>query len=185
MTLADYTDVEFRMGRHLETTEIDRMVTLLADASAAIVSYCGQDFERVERTATWVYPDACGNITLTGKDPADPEFTDTDDNVVSATQVGRKVWRIDSVGPVTQVWTSGWDEVPAAIVGVCCQIAARAFGSTPEASGITSETTGPFTIQLGSAGASGSFGLLAGEQAVLDRYRKPGVGTYTLTPWAS
>lgn len=44
MALAATSDVEARLGRPLETTEVARVEALLDDASAAVIGYCRQDF---------------------------------------------------------------------------------------------------------------------------------------------
>jgi len=45
MPLASQSDVAARLGRQLTTTELDRLPSLIDDASAMVVGYCGQDFE--------------------------------------------------------------------------------------------------------------------------------------------
>ena len=120
--LATVADVAARLGRELSETEEARMAVILDDVSAAVRSYCAQEF----------------------------------------------------------------DPVPPVVLAVVCQIAARTFGSTPEANGIQAETAGPFTVQYGSVGAAGSVGLLPSEREALHRYRvRAGVGTVAVSPWVS
>jgi hypothetical protein len=77
-----------------------------------------------------------------------------------------------------------FNPVPPAVLAVVCQIAARTFGTTPEANGIMAETAGPFTVQYGATGAAGSVGMLTAEREVLERFRaKAGVGTVEISPW--
>lgn len=45
MALATQADVEDRLGRAATTDEAARLPSLLSDASAAVIGYCGQDFE--------------------------------------------------------------------------------------------------------------------------------------------
>ena len=59
-----------------------------------------------------------------------------------------------------------------AVVGICCTIAARAFGVKPETAGVTSETISGYTYQLGAAAAAGGVGLLPSEQLALRRLFK-------------
>lgn len=61
--------------------------------------------------------------------------------------------------------------VPAEVVAVVCQMAARVYGSPADQSGVQQESLGGYSYTVGSAAASGAAGLLAAEKAVLDRYR--------------
>lgn len=45
MALATQADVEARLGRDVTPTEATRLPSLLSDASAVVIGYCGQDFE--------------------------------------------------------------------------------------------------------------------------------------------
>lgn len=45
MALATQTDVEARLGRLATAAEAARLPSLLTDASAAVIGYCGRDFE--------------------------------------------------------------------------------------------------------------------------------------------
>ena len=59
-------------------------------------------------------------------------------------------------------------------MAVVCQIAARAFGRPADQTGVSSETIGQYSYQVGGAAAAGPVGMLADERAVLDRYRRVG-----------
>lgn len=194
MTLATPSDIQDRLGRELTADEDVRVEMLLVDVSAMVVSYCGQDFERIERT-TVLWSLDCNQFTLPGLN-IDTVSAVIDGQAVTVSQIGPARWRLGVAGewggcglfegsPLTVTFTSGPDVVPEPIVAVVCSIVCRALGVTPEAAGIQAETTGPFTVQYGSVGAAGPVGLMAGEREVLDRYRRQPVGSITVRPWAS
>lgn len=183
--LATVADVEARLGRELTVTEAGRVDALLADASAAIRAYTGQTFERAEVTRTWVYADALRRVRIRGRAVSDVAFENEEGDAVGAEQIAADLWRVDEVGPLTITYEAGYDVVPDLVVAVCCQMAARAFGATPEAAGIQMETTGPFSVQYGQVGASGGVGMLPAERDALAPYKLNGPRTVQVQPWAS
>lgn len=57
MALATQADVEARLGRLATEAEAERLPALLSDASAAVIGYCGQEFEPAP------YPEAVVGVT--------------------------------------------------------------------------------------------------------------------------
>lgn len=98
-------------------------------------------------------------------------------------------YRWDSAGglhtarqPVFElVYTAGAADVPPAVLAVVCGVVLRAYGRNPDEGGIQQESIQGYSYTVGSAGAAGPVGLLPAEQAILDRYRQPAVGTIWLT----
>lgn len=70
-------------------------------------------------------------------------------------------------------YTHGFATIPDEIVGVVCQMVGRALGTTPDSSALTDETLGSYSYRIGTAAASGAFGMLAAEAAILDEYKRP------------
>ncbi len=182
--LATISDVEARLGRSLTDAETLRCATLLGDASAAVAGWTGQDFARTERTAYFWWN---GNpyIDLRGKDVASVSAVDEDDNAVDVEQVSATRWLTGGwVRKLTVTYTDGWDGVPRDIVAVVAQVVGRALGVALDATAITQESTGPFSVSYGAAGSSGALGFLPSEQAVLNRYRVSGPpSTIGVRPW--
>ena len=172
--LATTADVEARMGRDLTDAERKRASVLLVDASAAVRGWTGQQFTRGERTAEFWWK-GCAYIDLRGKSIATVSAVDEDDNTVTLEQVGATRWLTDGWnGKLTVTYTEGWTDVPDDIVAVVAQTVGRALGVHLDATAITQESTGPFSVSYGAAGSSGALGFLPSEQAVLNRYRVQG-----------
>lgn len=74
---------------------------------------------------------------------------------------------------VDVTYTHGYATIPDEIVGVVCQIVGRALGTTPDSSALTDETLGSYSYRIGAAAASGAFGMLPAETAILDGYKRP------------
>lgn len=183
--LATVADVEARLGRELSEAETTRMEALLDDASAAIRAYTGQSFERDEITRTFVYADAMRRVKIRGRGVSDVAFENEEGDAVGSEQIAVDWWEVDEIGPLTLTYEAGFDAVPDLVIAVCCQMAARAFGATPEAAGIQMETTGPFTVQYGQAGASGGVGMLPAERDALAPYKLHGPRSVQVQSWAS
>lgn len=183
--LASITDVECRLGRSLTDAESDRMECLLRDASAAVRAYTGQQITAGTTTARLKVKG--GMIRL-------PQRPVTEVSAV-ATTGGTALFHTWSAG--SQIWLStylpsanlaphrnagqyadvtyahGYDVTPDDIVAVVCQMATRAFGTSPDQTGVQSETVVSYSYQLGAAAAAGGIGMLPAERQVLDRYKAP------------
>lgn len=180
--LATADDLAGRLGRDLSDAEIDQVEFLLADASAAVRAYCGQEFSLSEST---VRVRVRGGAARLPQRPVVSVATaaDTDENDVDFTWYGSdrvtisKTW----LEWVDVTYTHGYEEIPGEIVAVVCQVVGRALGRPADQTGLSSETIGQYSYQVGGAAAAGTVGMLADEKAVLDRYRRVGGTASVLT----
>jgi len=183
--LATVDDIEARLGRELTTAEDIRVGALLDDVSAAVRSYTGQSFTSEETTVRLAPRN--GTVTLPQRPvtAVDSVKTVDGDDLVFTWWSGTKVkvgvnalnWfevNGSPTQPVDITYTHGYDDVPADIVAVVCQIVGRAMTKPADESGYTQESIAGYSYSLGAASAAGPLGMLADEKAVLDRYRRPG-----------
>lgn len=202
--LASVADLEARLGRDLATEQqLARASALLADASAAVRSYTGQQFSRATSTVR-VNPPVRGAILL----PQRPvnnvtAVTSAIGNIpqqflwdglnlyVGAFLAGVVVnasanyhyYEDGRRPPVIVTYDHGYDDVPQDVLAVVCQIAGRAMGRPLEDSGVQQEALGSYSYSTGVAAAAGGVGMLKDERAVLDIYRRQaGVTMATLPP---
>ena len=159
--LATTTDVEAVIGRELTGAETPRVERLLEFASAAVRTYIGQVFDRViEDAHTFSGPgvyrrlpqrpvvevvSVVDNGTAIGSDLYSV-------NVDTGVLVRRRfdewsAWTVPSVwvGPTVVTYTHGYLNIPADVVGVVAEAAARKFqnpaGVKQQSLGGWSETT--------------------------------------------
>jgi len=181
-SLATLEQLETRMSSDIVDTQ--RAVALLAGASATVRSYTGQHItqatttDRVKVKRGWVRLPQ-GPVTAVST------VLDTNANTILFEWLaGNKVqiqpnldtfsfvpWQ-GGIKWVDVTYTHGYADVPEDIVVVVCQIAGRAYGTSPEQSAVSSEGIGSYSYSTGGAAASGAAGMLAGERAILDRYRR-------------
>jgi hypothetical protein len=174
--LASVADLEARLGRSLTGTDADRAAALLVDASATVRNRTGQTF--VAETST-VRLRVRGTLLRLPQRPvtAVNTITAVDGDTVGFTwHAGDTLTlsAIPAVGWVDVNYAHGYDDVPDDIIGVVCNIAARAFGIPADEGGYQSETMGSYTYAVGAAAAAGAAGLLNDERAILDRYTRVG-----------
>lgn len=181
--LATTDDLAGRLGRELTDAETDQAELLLADASASVRAYTGQQFTQLEVTSRIRVR---GGVVRLPQRPvaAVASVADPDGNDLEFTWYAGD--RITLSSPWAATWvdvtyTPGYEEIPADIVAVVCQIAGRAFGRPADQTGLASETIGQYSYQVGGAAAAGAVGMLADERAVLDRYRRVGGTASVLT----
>lgn len=181
-SLASVPQLQARLTTDI--VDMERALALLDDASAVVRGYTGQDFtqatttDRVQVKRGWV------------KLPQRPvtavsAVVDTNDNTIlfewlsgdrvqiqpNLDEFSNVPWQ-GGLKWVDVTYTHGYATVPDEIVAVVCQIAGRALGTSPDAAALTSEGIGSYQYATGGAAASGAAGMLAGERAVLDRYRR-------------
>lgn len=189
--LATLADVLDRLGRDLADDEISRVEGLLADASAAVRLYTGQDFTRSERTVR-LRPNGKA-ITLTQRPVASVStVADVEGNDVPFQWDGLDrvyVWPsvfewernfpvcLPTVVDVT--YTGGTVAVPAAIKAVVVQMVTRALGVKADEAGLQQESIAGYSHAFGAAAAAGGVGLMNDERAVLDKYRRVGGVSWT------
>lgn len=181
--LATLDDLETRLGHAVDNA--DRAEALLADASAAVVAYTGQTF--VQETTTARIRVRRGQIRLPQR-PVTEVSAIADVDGVDVTHTWDGGSRIDLTGNPLNWWeintrttglnwvdvtyTHGYETVPSDVIGVVCQMAARALGRAAEESGITQESIAGYSYTVGSVAAAGAVGMLPEEKTTLDRYRR-------------
>lgn len=190
--LATATDLESRLKSPIATSDRTRAITALADASAAVRRFCGQDFTqattterlRVRRgrvrlpqwpiTAVSAVADTNGNSVL---------FTWTAEDIVTLSQnldtFSFEPWE-NGFQWVDVTYTHGYATLPDDLVAIVCQIAARVVGAPPEQSAKRSEELGDYSYTIGAAAAAGPVGLLPSEREALRSFCRPGSPIYTM-----
>ncbi len=173
--LATVADVEARLGRTLTDDEEDQMEALLADVSAAVRAYTGQEITAA--TASDIRLKVRGRTVRLPQRPV--TAVDSVDNVsgdaVTFTWYAGDTLNVDyapAEGWVDVTYDHGFEDVPPDIIAVVCNIAMRAFGTPSEQTGMQSESIGTYSYTIGGAAAAGTLGMLADEKAVLDGYRR-------------
>lgn len=183
--LAIAGDLETLLQRTFTEPEAAAADLLLVLASAAIRSYTGQEFTLTTTTARLKVR---GNKVRLPQAPvsAVSAVTSVDAAVLSFTWYGGPQVTVSAPGSsfdvdaaygchtyVDVTYTHGYATVPDDIRAVVLQVAGRAFGTAADQTGVQSESIGSYSYSVGGAAASGAVGLLAGERAILDRYRLP------------
>lgn len=188
-SLATVADLEGRLGRTFTVAESARATLLLADASAAVRAYTGQQFTAATSTVRLAVRNGAVRLpqrpvsdvdTVVDTDANDVTFTWHAGDVVHVTADVPDSWawepRTSGLSHVDVTYTHGYDEIPAEVVAVVCQIAGRAFGRPADQAGVTQESIDDYSYAVGAATAAGGVGMLRDEKAALDRYRRV-VGT--------
>ena len=184
--LASVADVEDRLGRAVsDEDERLRLEALLRDASAAVRAYTGQqwltgtvvrqfrprsDFVKVPNVTSVT------SVVNPSTALAVPYQFDGVDRLYIWPALYRNALDYDwpgMPGTVTVTYVAD-DPAPDAVVAVVCQMAARAFGISPEDSGHQQESIAGYSYSVGTAAAAGAVGMLQGERDILDLYRTVG-----------
>lgn len=201
--LATLTDLEDRLGRNLTVDEQRIATRLLADASAAVRLYTGQQFtlEVDEQDPPESVPDvvklkvrngkvrlpqrpvlSVDSVTVTALDLTETPVLFLWDGIETLTlnpnvpdSFAWEPFRCD-VTVVTVTYTHGYaaGQLPSALTALVVQIVGRALGAELIQTGIVSENIAGYSYQLGSAAAAGGFGLLPAEKDALDAFRRVG-----------
>lgn len=164
------TEVAGRLGLTLTTEQAAQMTLLIADVSEALAVLLDNDFTSgsgVTETHTvrnnrvvldlWPVPTVT-SVTDTADSTAADYTLDSDNGVL------RDVTAVE----VEVVYDYGYTTIPAVLKGIAAQMAGRAYGTPAHRSGHTSETTGPYSVQIGAAAAAGVTGMMRDERALLD-----------------
>lgn len=188
--LATSADVEAFLGRSLTASESTRVDALLADASAAVRNYTGQQFDMDETTERLKVRN--GRIRLSQRPVTDvASVVDMNGNDITFTWYVGSVIDLADAPPdswsfepykngltvVDVTYTHGYAAVPDDIVAVVRSIVAKALSVAPEYAGITQQTVGDVSVSYGSFAAAGGVGMLNDHRVILDRYRVEG-GSY-------
>jgi hypothetical protein len=186
--LATLEDVEARLGRPVTSEELTRIDAVLADVSARVRSYTGQQISL--DTTTQRVPVRSGAARLPQRPVVDvdavadhhgnaiPFDWDGGDRVLLGlgilhSQFDWEPWR-SPLRAVQVTYTHGHDPVPDAIVGVVASIAARTVVRSPADAGVVQESIDGYSYTVGQVGAAGGFGLFPDERQILDRFRRSG-----------
>lgn len=194
--LASIGDMEARLGRELETDQqVARVEALLADASAAVRSYTGQQFTRATTTDR-LTPPVRGPVVLPQRPVNDVTavasvlgvaqqflwdglnlyvgtyLAGVIINLAEAYYDGGRYYGSNRRQPIDVTYDHGYSVIPGDVVAVVCQMAGRAFGRPLEDSGVQQESIGGYAYTTGVAAAAGGVGMLRDERAVLDAYRR-------------
>lgn len=183
-SLATLDDLEDRLG---STPDATRGQAILDDVSAVVRAYTGQQFTSEETTDRLRVRN--GGVKLPQRPVTAVEsIANMDGGAVEFTWysgdfVALAAWdaiRAFEVQPfrtqatwVDVTYTHGYATVPEDIVAVVCQMAGRAYGRTPDTTGVTQESIAGYSYSVGSAAASGPMGMLPNERQILDLYRRP------------
>lgn len=179
-------DVATILQRDLTAADTATVETLLDYATAVVKTETGQQFQTATSTIT-VRPRR-GKIRLPQR-PVTTVVSVEDTNGVAVH------YQFDGVGtitsspiliangpdepyplpniPLTIEYTHGYAAVPDDVKAVVVQMVGRAFGITPDKTGVSQESIGSYSYGVGAAAAQGPVGLLAGERAILAKYRLP------------
>jgi hypothetical protein len=193
--LAAKEDLADRLGRELTTAEANRADALLADASALVRAFTGQEFsgpteESVvlrgqgaairlpQRPVTAV----TSVVAIGGNGLPDVALVDWIFDGIDTIRVGEgsfvinmpAVWWDDDGYPGTfrVDYTHGYTTVPADVVAVVCGMVLRTLTAPTMAGGVRSETIGPYSYQLDAAGTGLSVMLTQADRDALKRYRQ-------------
>lgn len=175
--LAQPGDVEDRLGRELTPTEMVRVLALLADASALVRSYTGQQISAATTTERLAVRN--GAVRLPQRPvTAVTAVADPTSAAVNATWSAGDVVTLSLMSPsfVDVTYSHGYAEVPDDIVAVVCDIVTRSFSgylASPAiwqqpSAGVNPESIGAIIPTPALGGSQ----LTADQRAVLDRYRR-------------
>lgn len=192
--LATADDLAARFGRDLTPAEEARAEALLADASAMIRAFTGQDFAVVDddqvtlrgQGGTVRLPQrpvtAVTSLIAIGGDGA-PDVTVIDWiwDGIDQIRIGEgsfvinlpAIWWDDDGYPGTYriTYSHGYETVPADVVAVVCGMVMRTLTAPTMAGGVRSETIGPYSYQLDAAGTGISVMMTDTDRKALKRYR--------------
>lgn len=192
--LATAEHLAARLGRSLTEAESARADALLADASALVRSYTGQDFGiHVDDTAILR---GQGDIRLPQRPVTEvktvvaiggdglPDITLADWwwDGLDQIRIGPgnwvinlpEVWWDDDGWPGTYrvTYSHGYAETPPDVVAVICSMVLRTMTAPSMRGGVKSESIGSYSYQLETAGVGLTVSLTQPERDVLARYRR-------------
>lgn len=193
--LATAADLVARLGRDLTSEESVRVEALLADASARIRAYTGQDFELVEDDQ--VVLRAQGGMIRLPQRPVTAVSAIVAIGFNGAPDVALADWwwdgldqvRIGAGDYIINLPERWWDDEdgypgtfrityshgqtpPADVVAVACAMALRTLTSPALAGGLTSETVGPYSYRSETPGLGLAVTMTEEDRHTLKRYRK-------------
>lgn len=181
MALATIADVEARLGRVLTTDEVAKATAWLDDASALFVNKSQQKFEPGESTVQAFAKDGVVRL-LQRPVTAIVSVEDVDGASVAYEWDGfQALFNVYSRLPLKVVYEHGSATIPEPVVAVVAGMVARTLSIAPDAaSGITKQTTGPFTQEYASWAVGSQVMLSPAELAVANSYRQKQIGTASI-----
>lgn len=195
-TLATKADLVARLGRDFTCEEDGRLDALLADASALVRAYTGQDFTETDDAQATMRAQAglirlpqrpvtgvSSVVAIGGNGVPDLTLTDWWWDGLDLIRIGAgeyvinlpEQWWDDEDGyPGTfrVTYSYGYATPPADVVAVVCGMVLRTLTAPTSVGGVTSETIGPYSYRLESAGVGTAVSLGDMERKTLSRYRK-------------
>lgn len=177
MALATIADVEARLGRDLTVAETAKATAWLDDASALFINRAEQKFEPGESTVR-LFPND-GIVRLLQRPvTAIIDVTDINGVDVDFTWDGfQTLFDVFTNMPVVVTYEHGSLTIPADVVAVVAGMVARTLSIAPEAaSGITKQTTGPFSQEFATWAVGQQVMMSPAEMAVADSYRSKHLG---------
>ena len=196
MALATLPDLVARIGRDLTCEEEARVQALLDDASALVAGFTGQTFGLVEDDEITVRAQgavirlpqrpvtavssvvAVGGAGLPDIPLADWRWDGLDmirlGDGYSVINLPERWWDDQDGYPGTfrVTYSHGFTSSPADVVAVVCGMVLRTMTAPTSVGGVTSETIGPYSYRLESAGVGTAVALGEMERKALARYRK-------------
>ena len=194
--LASKADLVDRLGRDITCDEGARADALLADASALVRAYTGQDFTQTDDAQVTMRAQAglirlpqrpvtgvSSVVAIGGNGTPDLTLTDWWWDGLDLIRIGAgeyvinlpEQWWDDEDGyPGTFriTYSYGYATPPADVVAVVCGMVLRTLTAPTSVGGVTSETIGPYSYRLESAGVGTAVALGDMERKALARYRK-------------
>lgn len=194
--LATKADLIARLGRDVTCEEDSRVDALLADASALVCAYTNQQFSLTSNDALTIRAQGgvirlpqrpvtavASVVAIGGNGAPDVTLTDWWWDGIDLIRIGAgnyvinlpETWWDDEDGyPGTfrVTYSHGYATVPPDVVAVVCGMVLRTVTAPTLAGGVTSETIGPYSYRLESAGIGTAVTLGEMERKALARYRR-------------
>lgn len=163
------SEVAGRLGLTLTDEQATQIAFLIDDVTETLAAILGNDFSTGSATETHTVRN---NRVVLDRWPAGTvtSVTDTTSTLDAdyTLDADNGVLRDVTALEVEVVYDYGFATVPPVLKGVAAQMVGRAFGTPAHRSGHTSETTGPYSVQIGAAAAAGVTGMMRDERALID-----------------
>lgn len=207
--LATVDDLTARLGRPLNAVESSRVDALLKDSSALIRRYCRRDFLYHEGDIRTLKADGT-EVKLPGKPVYRVNSVTAISGNPTIPDVPVIWYVFDKINTITivdaaasgiinlpQAWYSGggvfpgtfdvnydhgYQEVPDDVVSVCANSVLSVLSAPNMASGVVSETMGPYSYRLARSGGGVQVALNSADEAALNDYRDR-YGTIPVGGW--
>lgn len=181
MALATIADVEARLGRDLTVQETAQATAWLNDASALFINRAIQKFEVGESTVR-LFPK--NGVVRLAQRPVISIVSVEDINGVPVDYTWdgfQTLFDVFTAVPLAVTYEHGSADIPDDVVAVVAGMVARTISIAPEAAtGITEQTTGPFSQKYAAWAVGQQVMMSPAEQAVADSYRTKNIGTADL-----